>query len=41
MQPVTGTMNLDRLTQCVAAGDVHITREEWYEIYLAAGNILP
>ncbi|WP_354529248.1 aldo/keto reductase [Nakamurella sp. UYEF19] len=41
MQPVTGTMNLDRLTQCAAAGDVHITREEWYEIYLAAGNILP
>lgn len=41
MQPVTGTMNLDRLTQCVAAGDVHITREEWYQIYLAAGNILP
>jgi predicted oxidoreductase len=41
MQPVTGTMNLDRLTQCAAAADVHITREEWYEIYLAAGNILP
>lgn len=41
MQPVTGTMNLDRLTQCAAAGDVHITREEWYQIYLAAGNILP
>ena len=34
MQPVTGTMNLDRLTQCAAAGDVHITREEWYQIYL-------
>ena len=41
MQPVTGTMNLDRLTQCAAAGDVHITREEWYQIYLAAANILP
>jgi predicted oxidoreductase len=41
MQPVTGTTNLDRLTQCAAAGDVHITREEWYQIYLAAGNILP
>ena len=41
MQPVTGTMNLDRLTQCVAAADVHISREEWYQIYLAAGNILP
>jgi len=41
MQPVTGTTNLDRLTQCVAAADVRITREEWYQIYLAAGNILP
>ncbi len=41
MQPVTGTMNLDRLAECVAAADVHITREEWYQIYLAAGNILP
>ena len=41
MQPVTGTMNLARLADCVAAGDVHITREEWYAIYLAAGNILP
>lgn len=41
MQPVTGTTNLERLTQCAAAADVHITREEWYEIYLAAGNILP
>jgi hypothetical protein len=38
MQPVTGTMNLDRLTQCAAAGDITITREEWYQIYLAAGN---
>ena len=41
MQPVTGTTNLDRLTQCAAAAEVHITREEWYQIYLAAGNILP
>ena len=41
MQPVTGTTKLERLAQCVAAGDVQITREEWYQIYLAAGNILP
>ncbi len=41
MQPVTGTTNLQRLAQCVAAGDVQITREEWYAIYLAAGNVLP
>ena len=41
MQPVTGTMNPQRLKGCRAAMDIHLTREEWYEIYLAAGNILP
>jgi predicted oxidoreductase len=41
MQPVTGTTKLARLTECVAAAGVSITREEWYAIYLAAGNILP
>ncbi|GHV60546.1 aldo/keto reductase [Spirochaetia bacterium] len=40
-QPVTGTMNADRLKDCVKAADITITREEWYEIYLAAGNTLP
>ena len=34
-------MNPQRLLDCVRAADVHLTREEWYEIYLAAGNILP
>lgn len=41
MQPVTGTMNIGRLTDCVKAGDVQLSREDWYSIYLAAGNILP
>ncbi len=41
MQPVTGTTKPERLTECVAASEVHLTREEWYAIYLAAGNILP
>lgn len=41
MQPVTGTMNIQRLLDCVKAGDVHLTREDWYEIYRAAGNVLP
>lgn len=41
MQPVTGTTNLDRLGDCVRAADVHLTREEWYAILLAAGNTLP
>lgn len=41
MQPVTGTMNVERLLDCVKASDIQLTREEWYEIYRAAGNILP
>lgn len=41
MQPVTGTTNLTRLADCIKATDIRITHEEWYEIYRAAGNILP
>ena len=41
MQPVTGTMNIDRLKDCIKAADIYLTREEWYAIYRAAGNILP
>jgi predicted oxidoreductase len=40
-QPVTGTMNRDRLKDCVKAADIRLSRDEWYEIYLAAGNTLP
>ncbi|CAH1202089.1 Oxidoreductase YdhF [Paenibacillus allorhizoplanae] len=41
MQPVTGTMNINRLIDCAKAGDIQLTRQEWYEIYRAAGNVLP
>lgn len=41
MQPVIGTMNIARLNDCIKASDIHLTREEWYSIYLSAGNILP
>jgi predicted oxidoreductase len=41
MQPVTGTMNVDRLLDCIKASEITLTREEWYEIYRSAGNILP
>ncbi|MDB4868023.1 MAG: aldo/keto reductase [Cohnella sp.] len=41
MQPVTGTMNTGRLKDCCKASDVYLTRQEWYEIYRAAGNLLP
>ena len=41
MQPITGTMNVQRLRDCVRAADVHLSREDWYGIYRAAGNVLP
>jgi predicted oxidoreductase len=41
MQPVTGTTNIERLRDCFKASEVELTREDWYAIYRAAGNILP
>lgn len=41
MQPIMGTTNEGRLRDCVRAADIELTREEWYAIYLAAGNTLP
>nr|NNM89593.1 aldo/keto reductase [Bacilli bacterium] len=41
MQPITGTMNVQRLIDCCQASEVHLSREDWYGIYLAAGNTLP
>ena len=41
MQPITGTTNLTRLVDCLQAAQITLTREEWYEIYQTAGNILP
>ncbi len=41
MQPIVGTTNAGRVRDICKVSDVHLTREEWYEIYLAAGNELP
>ena len=41
MQPITGTMKIDRLKDCIKASEITITRDEWYELYGAAGNALP
>lgn len=40
-QPIIGTMNLTRLADCVKACEITLTRQEWYDVYKAAGNILP
>ena len=41
IQIVSGTMNAGRLEEIAQAADIRLTREEWYRIYMAAGNILP
>jgi predicted oxidoreductase len=41
IQPVVGTTNVNRLKDICKASQIHLTRQEWYEIYQAAGNKLP
>lgn len=41
MQVVSGTTNIDRLSQMAKGADITLTRQEWYSIYLSAGHILP
>ncbi len=41
MQPIVGTTNPGRLKDICRASGVELTRSEWYEIYIAAGNKLP
>lgn len=41
MQPVVGTTNTNRLRDIARASEITLTRQEWYEVYRAAGNKLP
>ncbi len=41
MQPIAGTTNPVHLRELCKASEVTISREEWYRLYLAAGNTLP
>jgi 1,2-diacylglycerol 3-alpha-glucosyltransferase len=41
IQVVVGTMNPDHLREVCRAKDVHLSRQEWYRLYKAAGNELP
>ena len=41
IQPITGTLKKERMLECLKAADITLSREEWYEIYKAAGNVLP
>lgn len=41
MQPIVGTTNGQRVRDIAQASSIELTRKEWYELYLAAGNALP
>lgn len=41
IQVIVGSMNPNRLKDICTASNITLTREEWYDIYKAAGNKLP
>lgn len=41
MQIVAGTASEERLSEIVRAGEISLSREEWYRLYLSAGHMLP
>ncbi|MFR7863623.1 MAG: aldo/keto reductase family oxidoreductase, partial [Streptococcus salivarius] len=41
MQAVIGTTKPQHVLEAGKAAEVILTRKEWYQIYLAAGNDLP
>ncbi len=41
MQVVMGTTTPERLAAAAAGSDVALTRPEWYELFRAAGHIVP
>ncbi len=41
IQTIVGSVNLVRVKDICKASGVDLTREEWYELYLAAGKQLP
>jgi len=41
IQVVVGTTKTERMKDSCKGSDIPLTRQEWYEIYRAAGNIVP
>ena len=41
MQTIIGTMTTSRIIEVTDAADIVLTRDEWYALYQAAGNLLP
>ena len=41
VQVILGSMNPEHIKESAAGADITLTRQEWYNIYFAAGNDLP
>lgn len=41
IQVVLGTMNPQHLAESAAGADIELGKQEWYDLYLAGGHILP
>jgi len=41
IQVIAGTTNAKRITEIAEADQAHLTAQEWYDVYFAAGNDLP
>lgn len=41
IQVIVGTMNTERIKQIAQASEIKMSREDWYALYMAAGNRLP
>lgn len=41
IQVLVGSMNPDHIKDSAKASDIKLTKQEWYDLYLAAGNDLP
>ena len=41
IQVVLGTTKPERVRESAAGSDVHLTREEWYRLFRAAGHVVP
>ena len=41
MQVISGSMDPERIRAIAPGADVELTRQEWYDLYIAAGNDLP
>lgn len=41
IQAIVGSTNINRVKDISKAMDIQLTRDEWYELYLSAGKLLP